>query len=529
MAGETILDQEIDNSIDSLFGEGGGSIKFDLDNLFSEDKPYQSQQSSSNPSNITCSRTATPSPVNSSITICHYKEEPQYGLGWKRDSFSLTPIWTVEPTIESIIETLKTRLGSNKTYHVEHLQDGPYNKFYLVSYEDGKFVIKVTLPICPKLKTESEVATLKWVYLNTGLPVPKVKCYDSSRDNPIGFEWILMDRIDGRPLSECFKQIPDGSLERIIKQIAQYTAKAFNKPFSVICNIYPPAPNTASEDPRPGELVCMPFFWGERGYLGYPRGPFRDTQEWNNSRLRFAYSDISMAMQFMRRDCDQKRDWEVGFRMLNLINRIRNLGHRHCPPSSQAGPGPEQQRKEKEYDDDGREMSVKEPPESMNTGKAPIPTMLWHDNLSLDNIFVDEEFVLAGILDWECVSCLPVRICQLPAFLQMRGTADTELPFTAPTEYSYIDDSFKLPGLTAFHRDLRQYTVSACRRIFLREMERIAPAWLEVYHSRADMQDFEAAVQHCDNKFAYGHVKNWVDIIERQGTGPPLHEQLYPD
>ena len=61
--------------------------------------------------------------------------------------------------------------------------------------------------------------------------------------------------------------------------------------------------------------------------------------------------------------------------------------------------------------------------------------MLWHDNLSLDNIFVDSEFVLTGILDWECVSCLPIhQACHLPAFMQMRGARHTELPYTAPTE-----------------------------------------------------------------------------------------------
>ena len=166
--------------------------------------------------------------------------------------------------------------------------------------------------------------------------------------------------------------------------------------------------------------------------------------------------------------------------------------------------------------------------------------MLWHDNLSLDNIFVDSAFVLTGILDWECVSCLPIhQACHLPAFMQMRGARHTELPYTAPTEDWYIDDdSYELPVLTAYHHDLRQYEISACHRVFLQEMMALAPGWVDVYCDRGarDKKDFEAAVQNCDNEFAFRRVERWVRALEAVKPGrlpdviyPRLHEQLYSE
>lgn len=565
MAEITVQSQGLDEDLDDLFGDGVASRNIDFDKIFDDEEatppaPSQSHQSVHAPSeNTASSGTETPASTATSFTTLPYDENPQHGLGWERETFSLTPTWTVEPTIESIVETLKTRVGRNTTYHVKHWRDGRYNKFYLVSFRGCHFVLKITLPICPTLKTESEVATLEWVHHNTALPVPRVKYYDASRNNPIGFEWILMDRVEGVPLSECWGNIPDGSLERIVKQIAQYAAVAFKKQFSGgICNIYPAAPDSDSEDPQPGELVWMPFFWGERGYLGYPRGPFRDVRSWNESRLRFAYSNLATTMQFMRRSYDQRRDWKVGARMLQLINRVRLLGHAlypEPPVATEAKAKKDSVREQQQtqdganYGERGTPLSVPLGPTTTATenipGTEPEPkperTMLWHDNLSLDNIFVDSSFVLTGILDWECVSCLPLpQACQLPAFLQLRGAADTERPYAAPTEDSYINDDFELPlpARAAFRRDTRQYEISACRRVFLREMRRLSPGpggWLATYRRRrsADQRDFEAAVQNCDNEFAYERVERWVDALERgEAPGdisPRLHEKLYCD
>ena len=47
----------------------------------------------------------------------------------------------------------------------------------------------------PKLKTESEVATLAYLRTRTSVPVPTVYWYDANPFNILGGEWIVMSKV----------------------------------------------------------------------------------------------------------------------------------------------------------------------------------------------------------------------------------------------------------------------------------------------------------------------------------------------
>jgi hypothetical protein len=49
------------------------------------------------------------------------------------------------------------------------------------------YLFRITLPVCPFYKTESEVATLKYIRINTDIPVATVVDWDSSANNDLGF------------------------------------------------------------------------------------------------------------------------------------------------------------------------------------------------------------------------------------------------------------------------------------------------------------------------------------------------------
>ncbi|KAF3065934.1 hypothetical protein GL218_09211 [Daldinia childiae] len=197
-----------------------------------------------------------------SADVPPHQNDPAYGLQWTRDdsSFSVRPEWTIEPTVDSIILTLRKVVGPDKEYIVQHYWNGVYSKIYRVSYDGMRFILKVSLPVCPKSMTESEVATLRWIDENTRLPVPKVRHYDSSRNSPIGFEWILMDHIDGMPLSQCWESTTQGAKERIVKQIAEYAAISFTRQFRGIGNIYPLESHQSDLQARVGKMASMVLF-----------------------------------------------------------------------------------------------------------------------------------------------------------------------------------------------------------------------------------------------------------------------------
>jgi thiamine kinase-like enzyme len=57
-----------------------------------------------------------------------------------------------------------------------------------------------------------------------------------------------------------------------------------------------------------------------------------------------------------------------------------------------------------------------------------VKIILFHDDLSMQNILVGEEGSLAAVIDWECVSALPAqRACQFPQLLEGRAQEDEPL------------------------------------------------------------------------------------------------------
>ncbi len=67
---------------------------------------------------------------------------------------------------------------------------------YLVTLINGKQIVaRVARRFMPRLKTESEVATLNYLRENTNIPVPYVYHHDSNPYNRLGGEYILMSKV----------------------------------------------------------------------------------------------------------------------------------------------------------------------------------------------------------------------------------------------------------------------------------------------------------------------------------------------
>ena len=78
---------------------------------------------------------------------------------------------------------------------------------YLVSLADGQeLVARVARRFMPRLKTESEVATMKYLRERTTIPVPTVYHYDANPYNRLGGEYILMSKVSS--ISAFPRQLP---------------------------------------------------------------------------------------------------------------------------------------------------------------------------------------------------------------------------------------------------------------------------------------------------------------------------------
>ncbi|KAK3997734.1 altered inheritance of mitochondria 9, mitochondrial [Cladorrhinum sp. PSN332] len=122
--------------------------------------------------------------------------DPRIGLVWDDSGWDLEPQWAREPQIDAIEAVCRRALGikdhrepCTATFHAA----GAFNRLYLITTLLGKSLIRVTLPVDPKWKTQGEVATLRWLRHGTNVPVPRVVAFDDAQDNELGFEWILME------------------------------------------------------------------------------------------------------------------------------------------------------------------------------------------------------------------------------------------------------------------------------------------------------------------------------------------------
>ncbi|KAL2678538.1 hypothetical protein Neosp_009286 [[Neocosmospora] mangrovei] len=382
-------------------------------------------------------------------------------LRWEENTFGLEPRWRVEPDIEKIKSTLQS-LWPSSTAQVAFFAQGAFNKLYQVTVEDQPpLMLRISLPVDPQYKTLSEVATIRWVHSVTTIPLPQVITYNSSLDSTLGFEWILMTRLDGTSLSSAWTHIDFSTKSTLVRQFASFAASLFRNQLSGIGNIYPASRPILS--PTTGRIVSMPFFWGDRINLDMDRGPFRHSRDWIAARLRLAESDCLAVLRKYPADAeidsDAEDDKEDATRTASIIAKLQQL------------------------------IDIVFPETTM----AEDPTVLSHTDLSRSNILVDEVGKLTGVVDWECVSALPLwKACSYPSFLEGRPRRDK------PDETRYTQDLDQVPP-SLYLEHLLEYELTLLRALFLEEMERVEPRWTAVFNASQLQRDFDLAVEHCDN------------------------------
>ncbi|KAH7086000.1 kinase-like domain-containing protein [Paraphoma chrysanthemicola] len=206
----------------------------------------------------------------------------QPGLRWDKGLFSTKPSWTTEPNID-IIKVLASKHLDLKMEvpGISFFAQGSFNKLYEIKCSKGVFIFRITLPVAPGVKQSSELATLAFVREHTTIPVPEVIAFESDLTNELGFEWVLMERLDGRPLREKWHDLSWLKKGLIVQQVADFVAQLSRFKFSLIGSIY--SHNVCQDDEHQpasnhhftiDEAVTPTFFIEDHIQLLLPRGPF---------------------------------------------------------------------------------------------------------------------------------------------------------------------------------------------------------------------------------------------------------------
>ncbi|TVY47021.1 hypothetical protein LOCC1_G002696 [Lachnellula occidentalis] len=394
----------------------------------------------------------------------------QDGLDWVSEIFGLEPRWTREPDIAKIelIARRHFKLRSSAACTVKFYTQGVSNKIYKVETEDGISLMRVAMPVDAINKTNNEVATIDFIRQNTDLLVPQFFASNASSNNELGFEWILMEMVPGSTLRSIWRESPLLVKRALVREMAKYQAQLFRHQFPAIGNI--------RVFPSP-EAVLK----GGRAPQGFPKSPFTDSEAWLRARLELALADQK---RILKTSGDQNTIKDAGF-SIKVIERLLGLLPSIFPPFS----------------------------------RESAQFVLFHHDLSCQNMLVDDNKNFLGVLDWGFISALPLwKACQLPYFLRGEGGHLYEHPFRDDYSQEGHEDGFANHSGShlTYWEHLEKHELTKLRCTFLKEMKRLEPAWIREFEESAVKAEFELAVQVCDdrrqfNRRQLNRVKLWLD------------------
>ncbi|PYI02010.1 phosphotransferase enzyme family protein [Aspergillus sclerotiicarbonarius CBS 121057] len=106
--------------------------------------------------------------------------------------------------------------------------EGGFSKALLMKKENGIEVIaKIPCRIAgpASLTTASEVGVLEYVRKHTGIPVPRVLSWSSDSANPVGAEYIIMEKAAGVPLFQKWPDMAEIEKLELIKNLTKLEAQ----------------------------------------------------------------------------------------------------------------------------------------------------------------------------------------------------------------------------------------------------------------------------------------------------------------
>lgn len=125
------------------------------------------------------------------------------------------------------------------TTFVKIAEGGSYRVFE-VAFQDGMNVI-VRLPYPSTIPREygivSEVATMEYLRLH-GVPIPKVFDWNSSTDNKVQSEYIIMEKVQGKELEHTWYMMTAKERMAAVEKIVDIERMLFAIPFPASGSIY---------------------------------------------------------------------------------------------------------------------------------------------------------------------------------------------------------------------------------------------------------------------------------------------------
>ncbi|KAJ5570619.1 uncharacterized protein N7459_010049 [Penicillium hispanicum] len=138
-----------------------------------------------------------------------------------------------------------SRTGALQVSKIEKMEGG-FSKVLLMTTMDGsEYIVKIPCPNAgrPMYCTASEVAVLNFgilgsVRAHTTIPVPKVLTWSADSTNPVGAEYIVMERVPGVQVFRKWDEMGEGNRISIIKRLTQWERELSGIRFPAFGSLY---------------------------------------------------------------------------------------------------------------------------------------------------------------------------------------------------------------------------------------------------------------------------------------------------
>ncbi|OOF98798.1 hypothetical protein ASPCADRAFT_140162 [Aspergillus carbonarius ITEM 5010] len=292
------------------------------------------------------------------------------------------------------------------------LAEGGFNRSFQITFKNGRCVI-ARLPYpstVPKgYAVASEVATLDYLRLH-GIRTPMVYAWCSTDLNPVGAEYIIMEKLDGTPLGEIWYSMTQKERRSIMKQIVDWETRIMSLKFPAYGSLYYRRDLPSEENvPLPkgnekdagfciGPITHYKWWLGERSTFNINRGPWRSSTDIFRA---VGERELSWTKSHAKPRLPYERLYReiYDFRKVHPDIHIRNIS-------------------------DYLKIAPFLGFEAGTTMHRPV---LRHPDFQPNNILVSDMHEIVGLIDWQHCSIFPLGLAAgIPKHFQNYGDPESE-------------------------------------------------------------------------------------------------------
>ncbi|KAJ9374479.1 hypothetical protein DTO282F9_1375 [Paecilomyces variotii] len=276
------------------------------------------------------------------------------------------------------------------------LAEGGFNRVLQATFNDDYAVI-ARIPYhttVPKYRAvASEAATLD-LLRSRGVPVPKVLGYSPDHTNPVGTEYLLLEKLDGTPLNDQWFTMNNKTRVKIMRQIVDVEKQFMSISLPASGSLYyrrdlgesefaiPLSEQSASDQIVVGPTAQFEWWYRERALLDVDRGPWK-------TFLGCFEAPAKREIEFCKRFGKSRLHVERYLRELHQFKEMSPTVHIQLLS---------------EYLKLAPSLEIS----SSHRFSRPV---LRHPDFSPNNILVNSSSDIVGIIDWQHAVALPLCLC----------------------------------------------------------------------------------------------------------------------